>query len=135
MTDVLAPMAPSGTRLLHEDRYFDPDPAIRRVARTLYEETRALPIVSPHGHVDPRILAEDAPFPEPAALILRPDHYILRMLYARGVPLEALLEGDPRKSWRLFAEHYFPGLPRRTSGASRGTSCWKWRGCRSPTGS
>jgi len=107
MTDVLAPMAPSGMRLLHEDRYFDPDPAIRRVARTLYEETRALPIISPHGHVDPRILAEDAPFPEPAALILRPDHYILRMLYARGVPLQALLEGDPRKSWRLFAEHYF----------------------------
>ncbi len=65
---------------------------MRRVARALYEETRDLPIVSPHGHVDPRILAENAPFPEPASLIVQPDHYILRLLYANGVPLEALLK-------------------------------------------
>ena len=109
----LATPAPPGTRLLLEDRYFDPDPAIRRVARTLYEETRALPIVSPHGHVDPRILAENSPFPEPASLIVQPDHYILRLLYANGVPLEALLNGEPRRVWRLFAEHYylFRGTP------------------------
>ncbi len=31
--------------VLHEDRSFDSDPAIRRVARTLYDETRALPLV------------------------------------------------------------------------------------------
>ena len=79
---------------LHPDRFFDPDPSIRRVARQLYEETRGLPIVSPHGHVDPRILADNEPFPDPAALIVAPDHYVLRMLYARGVPLEAL--GVPR---------------------------------------
>jgi glucuronate isomerase len=96
-----------GTRLLHEDRFFDPDPAIRRVARGLYEQTHRLPIISPHGHVDPRILAENAPFPEPTSLIVQPDHYILRLLYARGIPLEALLEGDPRKIWQLFADHYF----------------------------
>ncbi|HEV8265991.1 MAG TPA: glucuronate isomerase [Gemmatimonadales bacterium] len=95
------------TAILHEDRCFDPDPAVRRAARALYEETRSLPIIAPHGHVDPRVLAENAPFPEPASLIVRPDHYILRMLYARGVPLEALLEGDPRQSWQLFADHYF----------------------------
>jgi glucuronate isomerase len=93
--------------ILHPDRYFDSDPAVRRVARTLYEETRSLPIIAPHGHVDPRILADDAPFPEPASLIVRPDHYILRMLYARGVALEHLLDGDPRQSWQLFADHYF----------------------------
>jgi glucuronate isomerase len=93
--------------ILHEDRCFDPDPAVRRVARALYEETRALPIIAPHGHVDPRVLAENTPFPEPASLIVRPDHYILRMLYARGVPLEDLLDGDPRQTWRLFADHYF----------------------------
>ncbi len=102
--------------VLHEDRCFDPDPATRRAARSLYEETRHLPIVAPHGHVDPRVLAENAPFAEPAALIVQPDHYILRMLYARGVPLEALgiprrdgqpVEPDPRKVWQLFAEHYF----------------------------
>lgn len=84
------------------------------MARALYEETRGLPIVSPHGHVDPRILAENAPFPEPASLIVKPDHYILRLLYANGVPLEALLkETNPRRVWQLFAEHYylFRGTP------------------------
>src|SRR5437899_10968985 len=93
--------------VLHEDRFFDPDPAVRRVARELYEETRRLPIVSPHGHVDPRILATNEPFAEPASLIVQPDHYILRVLYGRGIPLEALLQGEPRAVWRLFAEHYF----------------------------
>ena len=96
-----------GSNSLNPDRFFDPDPSIRRVARALYEETRALPIVSPHGHVDARVLAENAPFPEPASLIVQPDHYILRLLYANGVPLEDLLKGDPRRVWQLFAEHYF----------------------------
>ncbi|HWC74635.1 MAG TPA: glucuronate isomerase [Gemmatimonadales bacterium] len=108
--------------MLPEDRFFDPDPAVRRVARALYEETRSLPIISPHGHVDPRILAEDAPFPEPAALLVQPDHYVLRMLYAHGVPLEDLgvprrdgvpVETDPCKVWQRFADHYylFDGTP------------------------
>jgi glucuronate isomerase len=102
---------------MHEDRVFDPEPSVRRLARTLYEATAGLPIVSPHGHVDPRILADDAPFPEPTALIVRPDHYILRMLYSRGLPLEALgiepldgtgqVERDPRRVWQVFGEHYF----------------------------
>jgi len=88
----------------------------------LYVETRDLPIVSPHGHVDPRVLAENSPFPEPASLIVQADHYILRLLYAHGVPLEALgiprkdgapVEADPRRVWRLFADHYhlFRGTP------------------------
>src|SRR5439155_10395769 len=93
--------------VLHEDPFFDPDPAVRRVAPELYEETRRLPIVSPHGHVDPRVRATNAPFAEPAALIVQPDHYILRMLYSRGIPLERLLQGEPRAVWRLFAEQYF----------------------------
>jgi len=108
--------------VLDPDRFFDPDPAVRRVARELYGETRRLPIVSPHGHVDPQILARDEPFPEPAALIVQPDHYVLRLLYAGGVPLEALgvprrdgapVESDPCKVWQRFADHYylFRGTP------------------------
>ncbi len=108
--------------VLHEDRFFDSDPAIRRVARALYEETRDLGIISPHGHVDPKLLAEDLPFPEPTALIIIPDHYIFRMLYSQGIPLEALgiptrdrtpVETDPRRIWQLFGEHYylFRGTP------------------------
>src|SRR5687768_11858751 len=83
--------ASAGTPLaLHPDRFFDPDPATRRVARELYESVAELPLVCPHGHVDPAILATDAPFPEPTALLLVPDHYIFRMLHSRGVPLEDL---------------------------------------------
>jgi glucuronate isomerase len=110
------------TLALHEDRYFDADPAVRRAARAVYDDTRALPLVCPHGHVDPRLLAADEPFPEPAALLLLPDHYILRMLYSRGVSLESLgvprrdgapVETDPRRIWQRFAEHYylFTGTP------------------------
>jgi glucuronate isomerase len=111
---------------LHEDRYFDADPTIRRNARALYEETRALPIVSPHGHVDAGLLDSNTPFPDPAALLITPDHYVLRMLYSRGVPLETLgvsagdgtppaAETDPRKIWQTFADHYhlFRATPTR----------------------
>lgn len=35
---------------LPADRYFDPDPAQRRITRELYESVADLPIVSPHGH-------------------------------------------------------------------------------------
>ena len=102
--------------MLHEDRFFDPDPAVRRHARDLYEGVRDLPIVSPHGHVDPAMLAGDTSFPDPARLLVVPDHYVLRMLYSQGVPLEALgvasadgtpSETDPRRIWRAFAERYF----------------------------
>jgi glucuronate isomerase len=107
---------------MHEDRCFDPDAGVRRTARALYEETRGLPIVSPHGHVDPRLLAENAAFPEPAGLIILPDHYVLRMLYSQGIPLERLgvaprdggpAEQDPRKIWQLLGDHYhlFRGTP------------------------
>ena len=111
---------------LHEDRCFDPDPTIRRHARALYDETRALPIVSPHGHVDPVILASNDAFQDPVSLIITPDHYILRMLYSRGVPLEALgvapidgkppnAERDSRKIWQTFADHWklFRATPTR----------------------
>ena len=107
---------------LNPDRFFDPDPTTRKIARALYEETRALPIVSPHGHVDPRWLADDTPFPEPTALLIQPDHYLLRLLYARGIALESLgiprrdgapAEANPRAVWRLFARHWylFRGTP------------------------
>ena len=107
---------------LHEDRFFDPEPSVRRAARDIYEEIRGLPLVCPHGHVDPRLLAENEPFPEPTALLIIPDHYIFRMLHSRGVPLETLgvptrdgtsVEQDPRKIWQRFAEHayLFRGTP------------------------
>jgi glucuronate isomerase len=111
-----------GGSVIHPDRCFDANPQVRRVARELYAETRQLPIVSPHGHVDARILATNEAFANPTALIVSPDHYVLRTLYARGIRLEALgvprrdsagVERDPRAIWRLFAAHYhvFRGTP------------------------
>ena len=107
---------------LHEDRFFDPDPQVRRSARELFEATRTLPLVCPHGHVDPKLLAENKPFPEPGELLITPDHYIFRMLYSRGVPMEDLglttrdgtpVEHDGRRIWQTFANHYylFRGTP------------------------
>ncbi|MEO8620170.1 MAG: glucuronate isomerase [bacterium] len=107
---------------LHADRFFDSDPAIRRVARELYDETRDLPLVCPHGHVDPSILANNSAFPEPTALLIIPDHYIFRMLHSQGVRLEDLgvptrdgsaVEGDPRVIWQRVADSWylFRGTP------------------------
>ncbi len=110
--------------LLDEDRLFPIEDRARGLARALYAEVRDLPIVSPHGHTDPRWYAENAPFPDPAQLIVVPDHYVFRMLFSQGVKLEDLgvpradggpVETDGRAIWRRFAEHYhlFRGTPSR----------------------
>jgi glucuronate isomerase len=86
------------------------------LARDLYSAIKHLPIVSPHGHTDPRWFAENHAFADPAQLFVVPDHYVFRMLFSQGVPLEKLgvpradggaVETDGRKIWRLFAEHYY----------------------------
>ena len=109
---------------LHPDRLFPSDPATRDIARRLYATVKDLPIISPHGHTDPRWFAYDRPFANPAELLIIPDHYVFRMLYSQGVPLEdlgiATMDGsptanDPRAIWRRFAERYhlFRGTPSR----------------------
>jgi glucuronate isomerase len=110
--------------LLHPDRLLPADSGTRAVARRLYEAVAHLPIVSPHGHTDPRWYADNEPFPDPATLFVKPDHYIFRMLFSQGVRLEELgiprrdggrVESDPRRIWRLFAAHWhlFRGTPTR----------------------
>jgi len=103
--------------VLHPDRFLPADPGVRHIARSLYERTRDLPIVSPHGHCDPSVLADDAAIADPALELVTQDHYLLRMAYSQGVPLEALgVRGDGvdgREVWRTLAEHYrlFLGTP------------------------
>ncbi|MEM6731357.1 MAG: glucuronate isomerase [Myxococcota bacterium] len=97
--------------LVHPDRLFPVEPSVRDIARRLYARVEKLPIVSPHGHTDPRWFAENAPFLDPVSLLVEPDHYLLRMFYSQGIPLEALGVGenvrvDPREAWRVFAEHF-----------------------------
>lgn len=110
--------------LLDDDRLFPIDRSARLLARDLYARVRNLPILSPHGHTDPRWFAENEAFPDPAQLFVVPDHYVFRMLHSQGVPLEALgvpradggaIEQDSRKIWRLFAQnfHLFRGTPSR----------------------
>jgi glucuronate isomerase len=102
------------------------DASVRILARELYESVAEAPIVSPHGHVSAELLAANAPFPDPAALFVTPDHYVTRLLHSSGVPLERLglnataasspaQPAAPREIWRTLCEHWhvFAGTPVR----------------------
>lgn len=108
--------------LTHPSRLFPVEPGLRSLTRDLYDSVKDLPIVSPHGHCDPRWFAENAQFPNPAELFVVPDHYVFRMLVSQGVPVTDLgvprvdggaTETDPRKIWHLLAKNYhlFRGTP------------------------
>ncbi len=112
---------------IESDRFsnllFDPEPTQRELARRIYATAADLPIVSPHGHVDPALFVdENGSFGSPAELLIVPDHYVFRMLYSQGIKLEALgvprldgapVEKDGRKIWQIFADHFhlFRGTP------------------------
>ena len=109
---------------LHPDRLFPSDGRTRDIARALHAGVKDLPIVSPHGHTDPAWFARNEAFSDPASLLIVPDHYVFRMLYSQGVPLDALgvptVDGsaaatDPRAIWKIFAANYhlFRGTPSR----------------------
>ncbi len=97
-----------GEPLLHPDRLFPPDPATRDLARRLHESVERLPILSPHGHTDPRWYAENAPFPDPARLLIVPDHYTSACSTARAC------------GWRISA--------------SRAATAPRWRPTGAPSG-
>ena len=110
-------------RHLSAERYFDPQPAQLKIAIELYESIANLPLVCPHGHVDPRLFADpEYSFGSPTELLVIPDHYNFRMLYSQGIALEDLgvprvdggpVERDHRKIWQIFAKniHLFRGTP------------------------
>jgi glucuronate isomerase len=110
--------------MLDSHRLFPLEDRARQIARRLFSTVENLPIVSPHGHTDPRWFAENEAFPDPARLFVTPDHYVFRMLFSQGIPLENLgvprvdggwSETDGRKIWHLFASNYylFRGTPSR----------------------
>ena len=102
-----------------------PFPAERRsIARQIYGETKDLPLVCMHGHVEPEVFADDVPFADPAQLLIVPDHYVFRMLASQGIEPGRLgvpradggpVETDSRKIWRTFCENWklFRGTPSR----------------------
>src|SRR5690606_36770345 len=93
------------------------------LARRLYDTVKHLPLICPHGHVDPAMLA--APrydYGSRVDLLIVPDHYVFRMLYSHGIALEALgiprmdgqpVEQDHRSIWQVVADHWhlFRGTP------------------------
>lgn len=112
------------TLSLHADRALPAEPAARAIARELYLATKDLPLVCMHGHVEAELFADNAAFPNPAELLITPDHYVTRMLVSQGASLEQLgvrrldggpVESDPRVIWRRFCEawHLFRGTPSR----------------------
>ena len=107
---------------LHPDRLLPAEPGVRAIARELYGAVRELPVISPHGHVDPRVLLDDEPFGDPASLLVTPDHYVTRLLHASGVGLDELgvaqgplSEEGARAVWRRMCAHWhvFRGTPVR----------------------
>jgi glucuronate isomerase len=111
------------TLKLDPERLFPAETGVRRIAQELFGAVETLPILSPHGHVDPGWFARNAPFENAVSLLLWPDHYVLRMLYSQGIGLNRLgiaggglpIATDARAIWRLFADHYhlFRGTPSR----------------------
>jgi glucuronate isomerase len=84
----------------------------------LYNDVAELPIVSPHGHIDVRLFADpEARHDPPGRLFVGADHYVVRMLYSQGVPLERAGLGetqvDDRAVWQLLADnvHLFALTP------------------------
>ena len=105
---------------LHADRLFPADPGLRDIARRIFASARDLPILSPHGHTDPAWFATNSAWQDATSLLLVPDHYLYRMLYSQGVPMESLgipgIDGrgndtDPRDAWRTLRPP-LPPVPR-----------------------
>ncbi len=106
--------------LIHPDRLFPAEPRTRKIARTLYEQVRGLPIISPHGHTKAGWFARNEPFPDPANSSSSPITTSSACSTARASRSTTSDIGqpvikDPRKVWRIFASHYylFRGTPTR----------------------
>lgn len=96
---------------LRADRYIEAP----GLGLELYRGVAELPIVSPHGHIDVRLFADaGARLDPPGRLFVTDDHYVVRMLYSQGVPLERVAEGaDDRAVWQVLADnvHLFALTP------------------------
>ncbi len=80
--------------MLHPDRFLPADPGVRQIARDILATTLSAPIVSPHGHVDPELFISNVHFRDPTRLLISPDHYVTRLLHARGASLADLGVGQ-----------------------------------------
>jgi glucuronate isomerase len=90
-----------------DNALFPVEAEVRQIAQEIYSAVAHLPIISPHGHVDPKILLENKPFANPAELLLFFDHYITRALQSAGVPLASVRQGaNPQEAWRSLCSNW-----------------------------
>ena len=99
--------------ILNPDRLFPADPAVRDIARALYQDISDLPVVGSSRRIDAEAFAADLPFTNATDLFVGADPAIHRLLQSQGVDLKQLgapgadepFLAIPRKAWRLFARH------------------------------
>lgn len=90
---------------------FGPSKTQKDLALELYQPVEKLGIIAPHGHVNPDLLADPmARFANPTELLVKYDHYLFRLLYSQGIPVEALGVGqtdyDPKTAWHTFCSNF-----------------------------
>lgn len=113
----------SETDLLPADRLLPVEGAIRGVAQDLLSAIEGLPLLSPHGHVPADWFRQGYHFEDATDLLIRPDHYVLRMFASQGHSYETFgVTGDgskevadSRTAFQNFAANYhlFRGTPSR----------------------
>jgi len=101
------------------DRLFSSDKKQKEIANALYREVSGMPLICPHTHINPNLFVDpETTLGSPVDVFILPDHYIYRMLYSQGIPLETLglhsnnsneitVEQDHRKIWQCFADHFY----------------------------
>lgn len=109
---------------LHQDRLLPIEAGLRGIAQDLLATIEDMPIVSPHGHVPVAWFDPQFHFRDATDLLIRPDHYVLRMFASQGYRYEDLgVAGkdsveiaDSRTAFRTFAANYdlFLGTPTRS---------------------
>ena len=104
-------------------KIFDLNNPQHKTAADIFQSAVDLPLICPHSHVDPWLLANHGSrFMDPAALFVIPDHYVVRMLVSKSVPFEDLgifpldkqeRSYDALSVWRVFCKnfHLFDGTP------------------------
>ena len=102
--------------MLNDNVLMPVDKQTRDLALEIYQHIKNLPIISPHGHTDPKWFDENQAFENPVELLIKPDHYIFRMFYSQGLRLEDFgiarkdgkpVETDPKKIWNKVAENWY----------------------------
>ena len=109
---------------MKNDRYLTSNEKALPLARELFAQMNKWPIISPHGHVAAELILENKQFSNPVELLIKPDHYLTRMLFSQGISYEtldlpnqsAVVKGiSPQEIWRIFAKNWklFRGTPSR----------------------